>query len=305
MDTQENAPVAEKGKINWFMWLSFALLIVVAILTWRLVNVTKQVETITIEKQAVTDEKAQLITKLENLKKDYDKLSKDNTELSDMFNKEKERVANLLEKVKKSSGSIEVYKGKVAAMENRLKEYEQQIEQLKSQNKELVETNFHIKTQLDSATVENRELENQNTDLSDKVSKGSVLTTYDINAGGIISKSSGKELPTKKAKRADRLRVCFTIGENSLAPAGPKTVYLRIAEPNGNILSPGTGDDYAFDYQGKKLQYSVKETVSYANKAVDLCLYWKKVKDFTAGTYYVDIFVDGNAIGSSTFLFEK
>jgi hypothetical protein len=305
MDTQENAPVAEKSKVNWFMWLSFVLLIVVAILGWRLLTATKQIETITIEKQAVNDEKGQLITKLEGLKKDYEKLSKDNTELSDMFNKEKERVSTLLEKVKKSSGSIEVYKGKVAAMEGRLKEYEQQIEQLKSQNKELIETNFNIKTQLDSATVEYKELSSQNTDLSDKVNKGSVLTSYDINAGGIISKSSGKELPTKKAKRADRLRVCFTIGENPLTTPGPKTVYIRIAEPSGNILSPGTGDEYSFDYQGKKLQYSVKEQINYANKPIDLCSYWKKAKEFTVGTYYIDIFVDGNNIGSSTFIFEK
>jgi hypothetical protein len=141
--------------------------------------------------------------------------------------------------------------------------------------------------------------------LSETVSKGTVLHTYDINADGIIVKAKGKEVPTKKTKRVEKIRVCFTIGENAIAPAGVKDIFLRIADPNGTILSQSEGDEYSFDFEGKKLQYSAKESVSYNNKATDLCLYWIKTKDFVPGTYTVDIFAEGKAIGTSNFILEK
>ena len=190
-------------------------------------------------------------------------------------------------------------------METRLKEYEQQIEELKKQNKDLIEENFHIKTILDSATIENKELNSENKELSETVSKGSALVTYDINIDGIVTRSTGKEIPTKKAKKAQKIRACFTIGENAIASAGNKTVYMRIADPAENILYVNESDEYSFEYQGKKLQYTAKEQITYNNKAVDLCIYWAKTKDFVPGTYVVDLFSDGNLIGTSQLTLEK
>jgi hypothetical protein len=292
-------------KTNVFMYISIVLFIACIILTWQVISLKNQRDVITTEKDSLTTEKAQLIGQLEKLKADYDKLSTDNKQLSDMFNAEKERVEKLLVKIKNSEGSVAKYKKQVTSMESRLKEYEQQIEQLKQQNKELTAENFHIKTVLDSTTTENKTLTAEKTELEETVAKGTVLHSYDINADGIIVKAKGKEVPTKKVKRVEKIRVCFTIGENSIAAAGQKEIYLRIADPNGTILSQSEGDEYSFEGEGKKLQYSAKEQITYNNKATDLCLYWTKTKDFVPGTYTVDIFAEGKAIGTSTFILEK
>jgi len=294
-----------KKKPNLFLYLSIILLVVCAILTWQLISSHK---TITLQNDTivnVTAEKDQMISKLENLKKEYDQLSKDNAQLSDMFNEEKAHVEKLLNKIKNSEGSIAKYKNQVASMENRLKEYEQQITELKKQNKDLIEENFNIKTVLDSTTTENVQLTAENKDLSATVSKGAALTSYDINADGIFIRNKVKEIPTQRAKRVEKIRVCFTIGENAIAAAGNKTVYLRVANPNGDILAQGEGDEFSFDYNGKKLQYSGKEQITYNNKPVDVCLYWNKTKELTPGTYTVDIFADNNVIGTTTFKLEK
>lgn len=304
METNEKSAGNGK-KPNYFIYLSILLFIVCCILTWKLVSYKQ----IIVEKETivttVSGEKDQALNKLKALQAQYDTLSKQNSELSDMFAKEKEHVEKLMQKIKNSNGSIEKYKKQISSMEGRLKEYEQQIEQLKAQNKELVAENFVIKTALDSTTTENKNLTNENTDLSSKVDKGSALISYDLSASGIIAKSNGKEVPTKKTKRADKIKICFTIGENAIATAGKKDIYLRIAGPDGKILCKGTTDDFSFMYDGKLIQYSVKDQFDYKNKPVDLCLYWVKSGDFAAGTYYVDIFVDGKNIGSTTFLFEK
>ena len=300
----ETTPETKK-KPNYFLNLSILLLIVCAVLTWKVIsfNNTVNVQNDTIVK--VNEEKAQTIAKLENLKKEYEQLSKDNEQLSTMFNEEKAHVEKLLEKIKKSEGSMSKYKNQVASMEVRLKEYEQQIAELKDQNKELVQENFHIKTALDSTTVENKELTSKKEELTETVNKGSALTSYDINADGIFIRNKVKEIPTQRTKRVEKIRVCFTIGENAIAAAGNKTVYLRVAEPNGDILAQGQGDEFSFDFNGKKLQYSGKEQIAYNNKPVDVCLYWNKTKELTTGTYTIDIFADNNVIGTTTFKLEK
>ncbi len=294
-----------RKKPNYFMYLSIVLFIACALLTWKVISFKQQINVVTTERDSLSTEKDQLVTKLENLKKQYDQLSKDNAQLTDMFNQEKEHVEKLLAKVKNAQGSVTKYKNQIKSMEGRLKEYEQQIEDLKKQNKDLTAENFHIKTVLDSTSTENKTLATHNQQLTETVNKGSALTTYDINTDGIVVKAKGKEIPTKKSKKAEKLRVCFTIGENAITPAGSKTVYLRIADPSGTILATGSGEEYSFDFQGKKLQYSAKEQVTYNNKAQDLCIYWVKAKDFVPGTYTVDLFADGNVIGTSTFTLEK
>ncbi|HNW91181.1 MAG TPA: hypothetical protein PKN48_16095 [Bacteroidales bacterium] len=297
--------IETKKKPNIFMYVSIILLIACAVLTWQLISSKKTIQQQNDTIVNVNEEKAQTIAKLENLKKEYEQLSKDNEQLSTMFNEEKAHVEKLLEKIKNSEGSVAKYRNQVASMENRLKEYEQQIAELKQQNKELVEDNFHIKTTLDSTTTENKELTTANEELTQTVNKGSVLTSYDINADGIFIRNKVKEIPTQRTKRVEKIRVCFTIGENAIATAGNKTVYLRVADPNGTILAQGEGDEYSFDFNGKKLQYSAKENINYNNKSMDLCLYWNKTKEITPGTYTIDIFADNAVIGTTTFKLEK
>jgi len=287
------------------MYLSILLLIACGILTWKVISFSKTVKQQSDTIVSVTEEKDQTIAKLENMKKEYEQLAKDNEQLSDMFNEEKAQVEKLLQKIKNSEGSVAKYKNQVASMETRLKEYEQQIEDLKNQNKELVAENFHIKTVLDSTSEENKQLSSENTSLTETVNKGAALTTYDINSDGIFIRNKVKEIPTQRTKKVEKIRVCFTIGENAIASAGSKNVYARIAEPNGDILIQGTGDEYSFDYDGKKLQYSAKEQIAYNNKPVDVCLYWNKSKELTPGTYTVDIFAENNVIGTTTFKLEK
>ena len=301
----ENNENATQKKPNIFLYVSIVLFIACVVLTWQVVSLKKQKDVVTTEKDSLSVEKTKLLSQLEDLSKQYDQLSKDNKELTEMFNAEKERVEKLMTKIKNSEGSVAKYKKQVASMEGRLKEYEQQIEQLKNENKALVAENFHIKTVLDSTTTENVELTAEKTVLEETVAKGSALHTYDINANGIIIKSKGKEVPTKKVNRVEKIRVCFTIGENAIASAGVKDIYLRIADPSGIILSKGEGDDYAFDFEGKKLQYSDKQAINYNNKATDLCMYWIKSKDFIPGTYTADIFAEGKSIGTSNFILEK
>lgn len=291
-------------RTNYFMYFSLILLVVIAILSWKLISFQKQIEIITVEKESLGSEKDLLIGKLEALGREYDTLSARNEQLAEMFSEEKANVQKLLAQVNQAKGSLSKYKARVALLENRLREYLQQIEDLKKQNKELIEENFNIKTSLDSTLSENIDLASENYNLNEKVEKGSALITYDLIAEGVVLKAKGKEIPTLRCRKAEKLRVCFTIGENPIASAGTKTVYIRIADPSGLILTAGDGENYSFDYQGKKLQFSAKEEIVYGNKATDVCVYWNKNRDLAPGIYTIDIFADGHDIGTATLRLE-
>ncbi len=300
----DNLGTETSKKPNLWLYVSIALFIACAVLTYFVVTTKNEVKVLTEEKSGLSQEKQDMIAKLETLKAEYDQLSEDNQGLTDMFEKEKAHVEKLIAQIKNNEGSIAKFKKQVSQLEGRLKEYEEQIAKLKEENLALVEENFDIKTALDSTITEAETLTLEKVELVTKVNKGAVLTAYDLDASG-IKISNKKEIPTYKSKRAEKVRVSFTLGENALTSPGQKDVFVRIADPTGKVLVKGEGDEYSFDFQGNKLQYSIKQNVEYQNKAVDMLMYWDKTTEFIMGTYMVDIFVDGNNIATTQFIFEK
>jgi len=134
------------------------------------------------------------------------------------------------------------------------------------------------------------------------------LKAYNVITNGIRIKSgSKKEVITDKARRIEKVKVCFTLSENAVAESGPKTIYIRIARPDNKIISEGDADLYSFMHEGKRIQYSMKKEIEYTNNAMNLCLYWTKKDNKTpamTGTYKVAVFCEDYEIGQSSFELE-
>jgi myosin heavy subunit len=184
--------------------------------------------------------------------------------------------------------------------------YVRQMDSLYRVNATLTEENQTIKKDLKELRKEKEGIEKDKQDLTEKVGIASVLRAYNAKATGVRFKSGGdKEVETDKAQKVDQVKVCFTIAENKIASPGRKQVYVRIARPDKEILTKSKLDDNTFEFEGKKIQYSMLENIDYENDAVDLCLYWKKSysgQEMPAGLYHVDIFCEGSEIGNTTFI---
>lgn len=286
-----------------FVFLTVILAIACIVLTVTLFHYKNVAQVETIAKEEAIGQKEDMLCQLRNLETEYNQLSKDYKGLDSLFNKEKERIKKLKNEIKNLKGDASAYKNKIALLEGRLKDYLAQIEELKAKNEALTAENIKVKTTLDSAVTQNTQLNTQNQELSAKVEAGSVLKAYEIFAEPIRIKGE-KEIPTKKAKKTQKIRVCFLISENAIAKKGTKNVYIRIAEPDGTVLAKGTDDSYTFTYQDKNLAYSIKKEINYDNKAMDMCIYWEKNKDFKPGMYNVDIYVDDMLVGTTTYMLE-
>ena len=174
---------------------------------------------------------------------------------------------------------------------------------LVAENETLKKVNTVLKVQRDSTIVvldeskkSNKELSGQNEDLTKTIEKGSKLTIVNLKTAAFIVRSSGKEIATDKASRADVLKVSFTIAENSIAKSGDRKYYVQVIDSKNNVM----GDRQTEKISDKTLTYSFIANVKYANKTVDLVQNIPAEK-LEKGTFYVNVFDNGQLVSNTTF----
>ena len=242
-----------------------------------------------------------LITEHQQVKTAYGELADSLTVKDSIINANAEEIKKLLNtqyeyyKVKKKLANLQVIS----------QGYVRQVDSLYRVNEVLQKENVEMKENISTLKKEVETISKDREVLSQKVEIASFLKAYNAKAVGLRIKSgSSKEVETDKVSRLDAIKVCFTVAQNELAIAGGKIVYVRIARPDKEILTISKMEEYTFEFEGKSIQYSIKESFQYENVAVELCLYWKKIyseQQLPAGLYYVDIFCEGVTIGQTTF----
>jgi hypothetical protein len=282
-----------------------ALAIIVIGMIFMLFSSRSTLKSLLAEKE---QQRVELKQELDSLLIEHEKVKVEYGQLADsLVNKDSIIQANATEIRRLLDTEWEYYKVKKKLSQLQLvaQGYVRQIDSLYRVNATLSEENVAIKKNLKDLKKENEQIENDRKVLSGKVEIAAVLRAINMEATGIRVRGNGeKEVTTDKVQRVDQVRVCFTISENAIATPGKKDIYIRIARPDQEILMKGRLDDFSFEYQGERLQYSMMQTIDYENRAVDLCVYWKKEyssQEMTAGLYHVDIFCENAIIGHTTF----
>jgi len=90
--------------------------------------------------------------------------------------------------------------------------YVRQMDSIVTINKDLTEENFQIKEEIKIEKRKYRKLEEQTVALTGKVDEASILNIYNLKSSPMHKKGGGKEIETDKIKRADLIKVCFSIG---------------------------------------------------------------------------------------------
>ena len=234
------------------------------------------------------------------LKENYGELSSQLAEKDSIIQADAEEIKKLLE----TQWDYNRIKKKVSELQVISQKYIHQLDSLYVVNQELVAENERIREEVQEERKQNKNLQRQKEELTNKVNQAAVLRIYNLSANPVRFKGGSQETVTDKAGRTERIRIDFTVGQNDLVQAGPKDFYLRIADPSKSIISKGMGDEYAFKYQGELLQYTEKIHVNYENKEKDVRAYYIKPSDreMLPGYYFVDIYDDNdNLVGQTTF----
>lgn len=243
----------------------------------------------------LTEEKDSLAGVLRGMVAAYDTMKTNNDTLNAGLQRERQRIVQLLSVNASNTQLIRRYRNEISTMREIMKSYIVQIDSLNSRNKMLSEENVEIRSQIDEMRSTNTELSKAREELTSKVETASVVMATDINAS--LLNKNGKE--TRRLNYLDKLRVCFTLRANPIAEAGTKDVYMRVLRPDSLVISNSA--DNLFEYRGNQLIYSATRQVDYMNEDIEMCIFVDDNDDFVLGTYYVELYMDDNIIGQTTF----
>ena len=214
---------------------------------------------------------------------------------------EQKRTEELLEELKrvKSNDAAEIMrlKKELATLRQVLRSYVLQIDSLNRMNEALTQENNNLKTQNEQAQQHISNLSSENESLSDKVAIASQLDATGIYAEGRNKKGKA----AKKIKDVKKFVIGFTIARNVTTSTGIRSIYVRITTPTGDVLSKGG----TFAYENRQLEYSIRKDIEYTGEEQSVVVYWDIAEALSAGSYRVDIFADGQNIGTTNFAFDK
>jgi FtsZ-binding cell division protein ZapB len=247
----------------------------------------------------LTEEKDSLANVLRGMVRSYDTLKTSNDTLNAGLARERGRIVKLLSVNASNTQLIKRYRSEITTMRDIMKSYIVQIDSLNTTNKQLSSENTQIRTQIDEMRSTNTELSKVKEDLSSKVEIASVIQAKDIVATSLNKNS--KE--TKRINLLAKLRVCFTLRENPLAEAGAKDVYLRVLRPDSLVISNSA--DNLFTFHENQMVYSAIRQVDYINQDIEMCFFLDNNGDFVVGNYSVELYLDDNIIGHTTFALTK
>ncbi|WP_284652624.1 hypothetical protein [Flavobacterium terrisoli] len=284
------------SKLKAIVAILAILLVGSLVYIFKLTSDAKNLETVV---TTTKSEKEDVLKDLSELKATYDAAIAENTSMSDELIAEREKVVKLMSDLKSAKGdanSLRKYKEQYKQMEGKMKNLMQEVEVLKAQNQTLT-------TKIDSTTVVledskkyNQVLVGQNEELAKTVEKGQKLSVTNLKTAAYKQRSSGKQIETDKASRADLLQISFTIAENAIAKSGDKVYYVQVIDAKNNVL----GDKATISFGDTSLTYSFTTTVKYENKTVNVKEQLPG-KDFAKGTYFVNVFDKGELVSKSSF----
>ncbi|MEQ8910470.1 MAG: hypothetical protein RIC95_14835 [Vicingaceae bacterium] len=297
---------AEQSKsVNRILIIIIVLLsIVLGITLWQYFELRKTVSQKGTEIELLADERGELQSELENMLSEFDSLETDNDSMKVELSQRKQEVEELLDKVKDKDFAIYKLRKETKTLRTIMKGYVVTIDSLNTLNVGLRKENQAVKSDLSKERSRSQKLQKTNENLSSKVALASRLDVKGVRVFGVKVKRdmTGKE--TDRARRTDKIRVCFTVDENKVAKAEKKDLYIRIISPDGTLLTPGMGDEYRFEFNGSKGYFSDKLTIDYNKSAKEVCLDWAKpFEDYEVleGVYNIFMYAEDYEMGSTSY----
>jgi FtsZ-binding cell division protein ZapB len=295
MLTQESPKNQSDPRKNALVIILAVLLVIVVVVLFMQRSEHAQVTA------QMKQEKAAIESELNNMVLGYDTLKRKNTNLNVQFEGAQNKVKDLLaeiEQVKSTSfRQISKYREEMTTLRKIMRDYVIQIDSLNQKNQRLMAENSTVKQEVTEVKTQNQSLEQEKKKLEQTVTLAATLEALNIKVIGTNKK--GKE--QTRASKIESIKVDFTLGKNLTAKRGAKNIYVRIQRPDQLLLTKSDND--LFKFEGLKIPYSATREVEYEGMDLPVSIYWDNAGSpaLVAGQYTIDIFVDGNNIGTASY----
>jgi FtsZ-binding cell division protein ZapB len=275
------------------------ILIVVVVLFFMQRDEHKQImHSLNSEKDSIQVELTEMVQNYDSLKTESDTM---NTQLFVAQTKVKDLLLEIGQVKKASYDQIEQYREQVGSLRRIMRNYIVQVDSLNRRNQELMAENEQVKQDFAQVENKNQKLEKEKERLSQRVEKAATLEAQGLTAFGINSRGND----VNNSRKAEKIQVNFTLGKNITAKRGAKNIYVRIQRPDQILLLKSKND--LFRFEDLRIPYSAMREVTYEGNDLPVNIFWDNNGEdpFIPGEYTVDIFADGNNIGTTRFSFKK
>ncbi len=277
------------------------LVVAVGVMGFLLYDLSRKAEHLTVKEYEVTVEKDRIKEELEFLLEDYEMLDTRNDSLNQAIAQEKEYIMELiaeLDKVKNYNYSIQrKYEQELSSLRQIMRHYVFQIDSLDQMNKRLIAENIEIRGDRERIIGELDEVVHRHDELELIIVGASVVRATRIDFEFLNRR--GRE--TSRSRRVEKIKTSFTLVANDLAASGPRRVYLRMIRPDGFPATEGQ----TLMYREKTIPYTVHRDIIYENQDLTVSIFYDVNEALILGKYIVEIYMDGELIGQSSFLIDK
>ena len=275
------------------MILTAVAVVLAGVLAWMWYDKQGVIGDLNVEKEQLTEQMVQL-------KSDYDGLSSDNDTLNAHLSVEREKVVQLIDRIKKTDATnrakLREYEKELGTLRSIMRGYIVQIDSLNTLNISLRKDAVEARTEAKESREKYAELQTTTDEYAKKVQIGAVVK----GRGVVMTAINSSNKDTDRSSRTAKLRTCLSLVENSIAEKGPRRVFVRIKGPDGILLT--TGQEQIFTVDGEQMIYSASREVDYQGNEIEICIFFQGSQSFVKGVYTVDVYTEESKLGSSDLL---
>lgn len=280
-------------KLKLLIGMLVVLLISLTIFTITLsTNNQRDLDVLKVEKKTIEED-------LQTLIANYDKAIEESEIKDNDLIAARERIEILLDSVKDAEANLDLIRryraevGKLKSERDLLFKRADSLQILAMRYETERDSTYMM---LDEATKYADSIALQNEALSKIIVKGSSLKISGMKAEGVLIRNNGKIVDTDRARRAQKVRTCFTLNENEIAEAGDKLLFVQVINPKNNVI----GEKATVNFEENILTYSATTNVFYENEALDVCVMVDAAEsDLVEGNYTINVFEGPRLISTS------
>ena len=270
--------------------LAAIAVVLVGVLAWMWSERTGVIDDLTVEKETLTSEMIQL-------QSDYEGLSSNNDSLNVQLTVEREKVAQLIDRVKRTEATnrakLREYEKELGTLRSIMRSYIVQIDSLNTLNISLRKEATQARSEAKESRAKFEELQTTTDQYAKQVQIGSVVK----GRGVVITAINSSNKDTDRSSRTAKLRTCLSLVENTIAAKGPRRVFIRITGPDGILLT--SGYEQIFTFNGEQMIYSASREVDYQGEEIEICIFYQGNPPYLKGLYSVDVYTEEAKLGSA------
>ena len=299
MSELENFTRQSKNRRNNIIVIALSVILVVMIVLFFMQRREHNVilKDMTAEKDSIQQELTQIAA-------GYDMLKTENDTINEQLFLAQSKVRDLLIEVEQtervSYEKISDYQKQVTTLRGIMRDFVVQIDSLNKRNEQLMAENSQVKEQYKQSEMEKQQLTEEKDNLQKNLQRAAQLEARELIAEGLNSRSKA----TKFANRTETIRISFVLGKNITSKRGPKNIYIRLMRPDQLLMTKSPND--LFQFEDLKIPFSAMREVNYEGQDLPVAIYWDNAgeSELMTGTYTIDLFADGNNIGTTTIEFK-